>query len=70
VPAAGAGFASGLALAAFKAASFATFSAAAAASAAASASANSRKYRRTFSAVSLSTELECVFFSVTPICAK
>jgi hypothetical protein len=49
------------------AASFAAF---AAASAANSASATSRKCFRTLSATSFSTELECVFFSVTPAWGK
>jgi hypothetical protein len=48
----------------------ASLAALAAASAAASASASPRKCFRTLSATSLSIELECVFFSVTPASGK
>jgi hypothetical protein len=58
--------AAGFMRAAFAAASFASFSAFAEASAFASASASPCKCLRTFSATSTGTELECVFFSVTP----
>jgi hypothetical protein len=56
--------------AAFAAASFAALSAMAAFSAAASASANCWKCFFTFSAAVTSIELECVFFSVTPISGR
>jgi hypothetical protein len=57
-------------LAAFAAASFASFSALAEASAAASASACPKMFLRTFSATSTGIELEWVFFSVTPYPGK
>jgi hypothetical protein len=60
------GAVAGLIRAALAAASFASFSALAAASTAASASATPWRCLRTFSATSTVTELECVFFSVTP----
>jgi hypothetical protein len=62
--------AAGRILAAFAAASFASFSALTLASAAASASACPKIFLRTFSATSSGIELECVFFSVTPYPGK
>jgi hypothetical protein len=62
--------AAGFMRAAFAAASFASFSAFAEACALASASATPCKCLRTFSATSTGTELECVFFSVTPYCGS